>query len=141
MSRLCLLQIRRLDFASIWIRCPDFIYITFGSIVVQTFRLRLLQIRSSDFPFIHIRCSNFICITSFPLQFRRSDFVFYKKGHLNFTSTFYILNKGIHALPLCFFVSNQIFKCLQNSSDPQISSSLCRCHSLTFTLVHFLVMF
>ena len=61
--RLRLLHIRRSNFAFIWIRCSDFIYITFSSTVGQTFRLRLLHIRRSDFVFIWIRCSDFICIT------------------------------------------------------------------------------
>ena len=84
--RLHLLQIRLSDLTLIWIGCLNFIYITFASTVVQTFRLhliwircsdfihitfssiavqrhRLLQIRHLDFAFIWISCSNFICIT------------------------------------------------------------------------------
>ena len=86
MFRLRLLHIIRLDFAFIWIRCSDFICITFASIVNQTFRLRLPHIKRSDFAFIWIRCSDFICITLASttdqtfgfrlLHIRRSDFVF-----------------------------------------------------------------
>ena len=61
--RLRLLQIKRSDFAFIWIKCSDFICIMLASFTVQTFRLRLLHIRRSDFAFIWIRCSDFICIT------------------------------------------------------------------------------
>ena len=61
--RLRLLHIRRSDFAFIWIRCSNFICITFASLADQTFRLRFLRIRRSDFAFILIRCSDFICIT------------------------------------------------------------------------------
>ena len=67
-----------------WIRCSDFICITFASIADQTFRLRLLHIRCSDFAFIWIRCLHLICITfasiadqTFRLRLlhiRRSDF-------------------------------------------------------------------
>ena len=83
--RLRPLHIRRLDFASIWIRCTDFICITFASIADQTFRLRLLHIRRSDFALIWIRCLHLICITfasianqTFRLRLlhRRSDFAF-----------------------------------------------------------------
>ena len=51
------------NFAFIWIRCSDFICITFSSIAGQTFRLRLLHIRHSDFTFTSIRCSDLICTT------------------------------------------------------------------------------
>ena len=81
--RLRFLLIRPSDFASIWIRCSDFICITFASAADQTFRLRFLHKRS-DFAFIWIRCSDFICITfastvgqMFRLRFlhiKRSDF-------------------------------------------------------------------
>ena len=83
--RLRLVHIRRSDFTFIWIRCSDFICITFASIAGQTFRLRLLHIRRSDFAFIWIRCSDFICITfvsttnqTFRLRLLhgRSDFAF-----------------------------------------------------------------
>ena len=50
--RLRLLHIRRSNFAFIWIRCLDFICITFASTRGQTFKLRLLHIRRSDFAFI-----------------------------------------------------------------------------------------
>ena len=60
--KLRLLHIRRSD-AFIWIRCSDFICITFFTTADQTFRLRLLRIRRLDFAFIWIRCSDFICIT------------------------------------------------------------------------------
>ena len=83
MFRLRLLHIRRSDFAFIWIRCSDFICITFASAASQTFRLRLLHIRRLDFAFIWIRCSDFICIFASSadqtfrlrlLRIRRSDF-------------------------------------------------------------------
>ena len=79
------LQFRRSDFAFIWIRCSDFICITFASSTDQMFRLRLLHIRRSDFTFILIKCSHFICITfassadqTFKLRLlhRHSDFAF-----------------------------------------------------------------
>ena len=67
-----------------WIRCSDFICITFVSITDQTFGLRLLHIRRSDFAFIWIRCLHLIYITfasiadqTFRLRLlhiRRSDF-------------------------------------------------------------------
>ena len=86
MFKLYLLHIRRSDFAFIWIRCSDFICITFSSTTYQMFRLRLLHIRCSDFAFIWIRCSDFICITCasttvetfrlYFLQIKRSDFAF-----------------------------------------------------------------
>ena len=78
--RLRLLRIRRSDFAFIWIRCSDFICITFASSADQTFRLRLLHIRRSDFAFIWIRCSDFICITFSNTAIRLSDFVFCISG-------------------------------------------------------------
>ena len=59
-SHLLAQRIRRSDFAFIWIRCSDFICITFASSADQTFRLRLLHNRRSDFAFIWIRCSDFI---------------------------------------------------------------------------------
>ena len=84
--RLLLLRIRHSNFAFIWIKCSDFICITFASSVDQTFRLRLLRIRRSDFAFIWIRCSYFICIIFASsadqtfrlrlLRIRRSDFAF-----------------------------------------------------------------
>ena len=92
--RLRLLRIRRSDFAFIWIRCSDFIRITFASSADQTFRLRLLRIRRSDFASIWIRCSDFICITfasttdqTFRLRLlhiRRSDFAFIGIGCSDF---------------------------------------------------------
>ena len=74
--RLRLLHIRRSDFTFIWIRCSDFICITFASTADQTFRLPLLHIRRSDFAFIWIRCSNFIYIIFSSTAVRRSDFIF-----------------------------------------------------------------
>ena len=133
MFRLRLLHIRRSDFASIWIRCSDFICITFASIADQTFRLRLLHIRSSDFALISIKCLHLICITfasianqTFRLRLlhRRSDFAFIGSDvqtpfvsrllashfrHSDFASTFYILNKGVQVSRLCFLVSDQTF--------------------------------
>ena len=86
MFRLRLLRIRRSDVAFIWIRCSDFICITFASSADQTFRLRLLRIRHSDVAFIWIRCSDFICFTFAStadqtfrlrlLRIRHSDFAF-----------------------------------------------------------------
>ena len=84
-SHLLASQIRRSDFAFIWIRCLHLICITFVSIADQTFRLRLLHIRRSDFALIWIRCLHLICITfvsianqTFRLRLlhRRSDFTF-----------------------------------------------------------------
>ena len=63
MFRLRLLHIRRPDFAFIWIRCSDFICITFASTVDHTFILCLLHIKCLDFAFIWIRCSDLIYIT------------------------------------------------------------------------------
>ena len=80
MLRLRILHIRHSDFAFIWIRCSNFIYITFASSADQTFRPRLLRIRRSDFAFIWIRCSDFICITFASTAVRRSDFVFCISG-------------------------------------------------------------
>ena len=90
MFRLRLLHIRHSNFAFIWIRCSDFICITFARTADQTFRLRLLRIKRSDFAFIWIRCSDFICITfdsstdqTFRLRFlriTRSNFVFCISG-------------------------------------------------------------
>ena len=80
MFKLRLLHIRRSDFAFIWIRCSDFICITFASSVGLTFRLRLLGIRSSNFAFIWIRCSDFIYIIFASTAVRRSDFVFCISG-------------------------------------------------------------
>ena len=86
--RLCLRlpQIRRSNFAIIWIKCSDFICITFASTKVQTFRIILLKIIHLDFTFICIRCSDFIRITFSSiavqmfrlhlLQIKRSDFAF-----------------------------------------------------------------
>ena len=78
--RLRLLHISHSDFAFIWIRCSDFICITFASLADQTFKLRLLRIRRSDFAFIWIRCLDFICITFASTAVRRSDFAFCISG-------------------------------------------------------------
>ena len=79
--RLHLLQIRCLDFGFIWIRCSDFICITFASIAIQMFRHCLLQIKRSNFTFIWIRCSKTLSASHLlALQFRHSDFVFYRLG-------------------------------------------------------------
>ena len=75
-----LLQIRRSDIIFIWIRCSDFICITFTSTEVQMFKLRLLEIMRSNFAFIWIRCSKFICIILSSTADVCSDFVFYKSG-------------------------------------------------------------
>ena len=74
--RLCLLHTRHSDFAFIWIRCSDFICITFASTTDKTFRLHLLHIRRSDFTFIWIRCSDFIYITFASTVVRLSNFIF-----------------------------------------------------------------
>ena len=73
-----LLHIRRLDFTFIWIRCSDFIYITFASSTDQTFRLRLLRIRRSDFTFIGSDVQTPYVSRLLASHFRRLDFVFYK---------------------------------------------------------------
>ena len=74
------MHIRCSDFAFIWIRCSDFICITFATTVDQKFRLHLLHIRRSDFAFIWIRCINFICITFASTTIRLSNFIFYISG-------------------------------------------------------------
>ena len=73
-------------FAFIWISCSEFVYITFGSVEVQKFKLHLLHIKRSNFTFIWIGCSGFICITFSSiaiqtfrcclLQIKRSEFLF-----------------------------------------------------------------
>ena len=78
--RLRLLRIGRSDFTSIWIRCSNFICITFASTAGQMFRFCPLHTRRSDIAFIWIRCSDFICITFASTAIRRSDFVFCISG-------------------------------------------------------------
>ena len=76
MFRLRLLHITRSDFAFIWIRCLDFICITFSNTATR----RSDFIKRSDFAFILIRCSDFIYIIFASTAVRRSDFVFCISG-------------------------------------------------------------
>ena len=111
MFRLRLLHIMRSNFAFIWIKCSDFICITFASTADQTFIFHLLHIRRSDFTFIWIRCSFFICITfastsdqMFRLRFlhiRRSDFAFVWIGCSDFICITFA-SKADKMFRLCF---------------------------------------
>ena len=110
MFRLRLLHIRRSDFASIWIRCSDFICITFASIAYQTFILRLLHIWRSDFALISIKCLHLICITfasianqTFKLRLlhKRSDFAFIGSDvQTPYVSRLLASHKGVQTSPL-----------------------------------------
>ena len=64
--RLHFLHIRRSDFAFIWIRCSDFIYITFASSSGQAFRLRLHMDQTFRLRFLHIRHSDFAFVRALP---------------------------------------------------------------------------
>ena len=115
------MRIRLSDLAFIWIKCSNFICITFSSTTDHTFRLRLLHIRHSDFASIWIRCSDFICITfssaadqTFRLRLlhiRCSDFVFCISG----VQTSPLYGSDVQTSSVSYFLAPQ--------SDFQTSSS------------------
>ena len=79
-ATLRLLQIRRSDFTFIWIRCSDFICITFASIAYRrsdfVFCISGIQTSPSDGSDVH---NSFVSHLLAP-QFRRSDFIFCISG-------------------------------------------------------------
>ena len=78
--RLRLLHIRRSDFAFIWIKCSDFICITFSSTAVRRsdFVFCISGIRTLSSYESDVQTSS--VSHSLAQQIRRSDFVFYVSG-------------------------------------------------------------
>ena len=159
MFRLRLLHIKRSDCAFTWIKCSDFICITFASTAGQTFRLRLLHIRRSDFAFIWIRCSDFIYITFISttdqtfrlrlLHIRRSNFAFIWIRCLDFIyitfaniavrrSNFVFCISGVQTLPLygSDVQTSSVSHLIAPQLDFQTSSSTYQTFRFCIYLIH-----